>query len=353
MKRRDFIKCSGTVLAATAFGPGHALAKWIDTTERGQMPRGMVVIDAHAHPRVPTTCTFTSDDASALGNIAGVKMNASCFSVVTDSTNPSFPVLPYPNVLKSLECLVELEASGDIRIIRRHSDLPRDVHSPDYVPGALLALEGAVFIEDDPGKLDDLYGLGVRLVTVMHYQPEHTGDIMTAPPENLGLTDKGQAIVEKMCSLGIIIDCAHAHVNTLGPITEIALAHGLPVIDSHTGLIRVQSPQMGRRRTFSEMEMVVRTGGVVCIWPVSYGNKTEFRNWAGEIRLIADEFGIEHVGLGTDGGGIGTVAPLINGYGSILDLPKLVEAMYDAGFKRSEINAFFGGNMLRVMKAYL
>jgi microsomal dipeptidase-like Zn-dependent dipeptidase len=353
MKRRDFIKYGGAALAAAAFGPGHALAKWIDTTEQGQMPRGMLVIDAHAHPRVPTACAFTADNASALENIAALKMNASCFSVVTDSTNPTLPVFPYPNVLNSLKCLVDLETSSDIRIIRRHSDLPRDIYSLDYAPGALLALEGAVFIQDEPGKLDELYDLGVRLVTVMHYQRGELGDIMTQAPFHGGLTAKGKAIVEKMCSLGLIIDCAHAHVNTLGPITEMAVAHGRPVIDSHTGLTRSQEPQMGRRRTFYEMEMIARTGGVVCIWPVSYGTKTEFRNWAGEIRLIADEIGIEHVGLGTDGGGIGNAAPLINGYSSVLDLPNLVAAMYDFGFKRSEIDAFFGGNMLRVMKAYL
>lgn len=353
MKRRDFIKYSGAMLTATVFGPGHALATWTDMTEQGQMPRGMVVIDAHAHPRVPSACAFTWDNASALENIAGLKMNASCFSVVTDSTNPSLPVFPYPNVLKTLECLVDIESAGDIRIIRRHSDLPRDVYSPDYVPGALLALEGTVFIENEPDKLDELRDHGVRLVTVMHYQRGDLGDIMTEVPFHGGLTQKGKTIIEKMCSLGLIIDCAHAHVNTLGPITEIALAHGLPVIDSHTGLTRMAEPQTGRRRTLGEMKTIADTGGVVCIWPVSYGTKTEFRNWAGEIRLIADEIGIEHVGLGTDGGGIGTAAPLINGYSSVLDLPKLVAAMYDAGFKRSEIDAFFGGNLLRVMKAYL
>jgi len=37
-------------------------------------------------------------------------------------------------------------------------------------------------------------------------------------------------------------------------------------------------------------------------------------------------------------------------YQNILDLCKLVDAMYEEGFKRSEIGAFFGGSLLRVMQ---
>lgn len=352
MKRRDFIRYCGALLTSMAFGHKPAHAKWIDTAARGEMPKGMLVIDAHSHPLLfpcyppPGWC----DEASTPEKIAQLKMNASCFAVVGDRSNGD--LVPYADILKNLDNILALEEKGEIRIIRRHSDLPRDVHSPHYVPGALLGVEGSVFIGDDLDKLDELYGLGVRLMTVMHYRQEDIGDIMTRPPVNNGLTEKGVRIVEKMCSLGIIIDAAHAHVNTLGPITEIARAHGLPVIDSHTCLSPAPVPVITRRRSFYEMEMVVRTGGVIGLWPVKYFDRNTFQDWAKEIRAIADRFGIEHVGLGTDGGGIGYLAELIDGYDSILDLPKLVDAMYGEGFKRQEIEAYFGGNLSRVIKAY-
>lgn len=356
MNRRDFIRYCGAVLASTAFGHKPVYAKWIDVTARGEMPLGMMVIDAHSHPLLfpcyppPGWC----DLASTPEKITQLKMNASCFAVTGDSS--SGRIIPYDEILQNLNNILALEEQGELKIIRRHSDLPHDVYSPHYVPGALLGVEGIMFIGD---KLDELYGLGVRLMTLMHYHQGEVGDIMTQPPVNGGLTDMGKAIVEKMCSLGIIIDAAHAHVNTLKPMTDIALAHGLPVIDSHTGLIPTTLPQRGRLRTFDEMEMVVRTGGIVCLWPLQViinplnYKKTTFEDWAKEIRTIADRFGIEHVGIGTDGGGIGYLGTLINGYESILDFPKLVDAMDKEGFKRQEIQAFFGGNMLRVMKAYM
>jgi microsomal dipeptidase-like Zn-dependent dipeptidase len=96
------------------------------------------------------------------------------------------------------------------------------------------------------------------------------------------------------------------------------------------------------------MELVAETGGVVCTWPSAYGNRKSLTDWAKEIREIALEIGIEHVGLGTDGGG--GVPYLLEDYSSILDLPDLVEAMNEVGFKRREIQAYMGGNLLRVIK---
>ena len=81
---------------------------------------------------------------------------------------------------------------------------------------------------------------------------------------------------------------------------------------------------------------------------VAHAHRTRILDWAEEIREIAQEIGIEHVGLGTDGGG--GVPYLLEDYTSILDLPELVEAMKEVGFKRSEIQAYMGGNLFRVIQ---
>lgn len=57
-----------------------------------------------------------------------------------------------------------------------------------------------------------------------------------------------------------------------------------------------------------------------------------------------------HLALGTDGGGIGNLAPIVDGYKSILDLPKLIDAMDQVGFKRREIAAYMGDNLFRMIK---
>jgi len=153
----------------------------------------------------------------------------------------------------------------------------------------------------------------------------------------------------------MIVDAAHAHKDTLGDITALAIIHKVPIIDSHTGLIH-GSTLGSRRRTIGEMEMIAETGGVVCTWPSQACNsrgecsRTTFIDWAAEIKEIAGSIGITHVGLGTDGGGIGSLGKLIDGYESILDLPKLVKAMEEAGLKRSDIAAYMGRNIETVMR---
>jgi microsomal dipeptidase-like Zn-dependent dipeptidase len=59
--------------------------------------------------------------------------------------------------------------------------------------------------------------------------------------------------------------------------------------------------------------------------------------------------GMEHVGLGTDGGG--GLPRFVEGYGNVRDLAQLVKSMQDAGFTREEISAYMGGNTDRVLQA--
>jgi len=46
----------------------------------------------------------------------------------------------------------------------------------------------------------------------------------------------------------------------------------------------------------------------------------------------------------------GSLPLLIEGYSSILDLTKLVDAMYGVGYSRSGVKAYMGGNLSKVMK---
>lgn len=103
------------------------------------------------------------------------------------------------------------------------------------------------------------------------------------------------------------------------------------------------------------MELVANTGGVICTWPLSYARvdapRTTLRHWAEEIVEIKKRLGIEHVGLGTDGGG--NLPQKVKGWKSILSLPRLIEAMRKAGLSQDDIAAYVGGNFLRVLKQSL
>jgi microsomal dipeptidase-like Zn-dependent dipeptidase len=101
------------------------------------------------------------------------------------------------------------------------------------------------------------------------------------------------------------------------------------------------------------MEMIAATGGIICTWPLKWvredgSGRLTIDDWAEENYAMKERLGIEHIGLGTDGGGV--LPEMVEGYKSILDLPKLVDAMGEVGFKRSEIAAYMGGNLFRVIK---
>ncbi len=64
----------------------------------------------------------------------------------------------------------------------------------------------------------------------------------------------------------------------------------------------------------------------------------------------AAAIGTAQVGLGTDGGGVGSLGKLMEDYESIPDLPELAGAMKHAGLKQSDICAYMGGNFKAIIK---
>lgn len=77
--------------------------------------------------------------------------------------------------------------------------------------------------------------------------------------------------------------------------------------------------------------------------------RTTFADWAKEILEMKTRLGIEHIGVGTDGGG--HLPMHIDGYRDVRDLEKLARAMLDVGLSRDDINAVMGGNIYRVLQA--
>jgi membrane dipeptidase len=169
-------------------------------------------------------------------------------------------------------------------------------------------------------------------------------------PKNGGLTDTGRAVIERMGNLGMVVDVAHADHNTLEQIVEM---NSGPLVDGHTSLCPGTDPAgCGRLRTWDEMELIARTGGIVCTWPLATGTRRTFSDWANELLEMKHRLGIGHVGIGTDGGGHipGHLPALIDGYNDIRDLIQLIAAMQNIGFSRNEIAAIMGGNFYRVLK---
>jgi microsomal dipeptidase-like Zn-dependent dipeptidase len=97
------------------------------------------------------------------------------------------------------------------------------------------------------------------------------------------------------------------------------------------------------------MEIVARTDGVVCSWPLGWRRSPgkTFQDWATELMAMRKRIGMRHIGLGSDGGG--GLGQVVEGYRDARDLERLAKAMLATGFSREDIAAFMGGNTYRVL----
>jgi len=97
---------------------------------------------------------------------------------------------------------------------------------------ALLAVENGDAIEEDLDKLEQLYRMGVRLMTLVHSRSNNW--VISSADKNpafQGLSAFGVEVVEAMNSLGMIIDVSHAHDRAVEKILERSRA---PIVASHS-----------------------------------------------------------------------------------------------------------------------
>jgi membrane dipeptidase len=361
LNRRQFLKVLG--ISTLALGYQDALAFFDSpklTDDQKALLKGIQIIDAHAHPDVYQVNSRSIDRSSTVKAITELGMAASVFSAVGDRVYLSKGRLPgteYQNTMVQLDFLKDgIVKDGKVRLILKTSDIPESPF-PGGVPGAILSIEGGDSLAGNPDRVNEFYKYGVRLITLIHYSNNQLGDCMknwpglNPGPRNSGLTATGRSVIERMQELGMVVDVAHADSLTLKQIGEVTRR---PVVDSHSNPCSLDDmKQCGRFRTWKDMEVVAKTGGVVCTWPwgMSQGKtkRETFRDWAAEMLEMKKRIGMEHVGLGTDGGG--GLPRFVNGYQDVRDLVKLVKAMQETGFTREEISAYMGGNTNRVLKA--
>jgi membrane dipeptidase len=347
MNRRTFLKTGliGVMVWAGGLKTGASESK---ASEEGVLCKHFMAWDAHAHP--PGLFTDRPDPTTpTISMMKGAGLKGSVLAAVGDYVSKgrggNRGMSPKFDTARQLEQIRLWVKSGTVKAIRSLSDLDRLGNAE---LGALIGIEGGDALEGRLENLDYFYEeYGVRIITLMHDTNNAIGGHQRSQPGGEGLTPFGQKVVERMNRLGMIIDVAHADTNTLRDITEITAQ---PVVDSHTDFAAEKKPFI-RQRSWEEMEWVKKTTGVICTWPLSHRGRNTLADWAKEIVEMKSRLGMNHVGLGTDGGG--RLPKTVEGYTNIGDLPKLIKAMEETGLDRPGIQAYLGGNFERVVRAVL
>jgi membrane dipeptidase len=260
---------------------------------------------------------------------------------------------------------------------------------------ALMGIEGGHAIEDSLRLLRDFYALGVRYMTLTHFNTNNWADSQgdadnPKVAHHNGLTPFGKDVVREMNRLGMMVDISHTADKTFWDALETSSA---PIIASHSGCRAVSS--YTRNMTDEMIKALAAKGGVVEInfgcdflsqkyfdqsKPLQASMREQYMaamkiedpaaKTAAIEKLRADFTeklppatltdvvaqidhavkvgGVDHVGIGTDFDGVGCVPPDLDSYNKF---PALSRALLEKGYSAEDVKKIYGGNLLRVMRA--
>jgi membrane dipeptidase len=256
----------------------------------------------------------------------------------------------------------------------------------------VLAVEGGHAIENSLEILREFHDKGVRYMTLTWNNSNDWADAAAQAgeggPVHGGLTELGFEVVKTMNELGMIVDISHVAESTFWDVMDITQD---PVIASHScahslcphyrnlndrqlkamaannGVVGINFYTGYLDSTYAKtMEDVPRIykaefdsleelygGDRELLWRArrqiysraTSGITVSLETLVDHIDHVAHVAGVNHVGLGSDFDGVGS---LPEGMEDASDMPKITEILVDRGYTREEINKILGGNVMRV-----
>jgi membrane dipeptidase len=261
----------------------------------------------------------------------------------------------------------------------------------------VIGMENGYSVGNDLRLLDIYYDYGARYLGLLHNGHNDLGD--SAQPdrtkkepdaEHNGLSPLGKQVVEKLNTLGIMVDISHASEKTALDMLALSAA---PVIASHSAVKSVYDHP--RNVSDAVLDAVKRSGGVVQVvafdpylraipaektkamaalrktmglrnaneisglaplqlqaydaelanieitWP-----KASVANLVDHMEYAIKRIGIDHVGVSSDFNGGGG----IKGWGNAAETLNVTLELVRRGYTEEQIAKLWGGNLLRVME---
>lgn len=251
---------------------------------------------------------------------------------------------------------------------------------------SLIGMEGGYSIDDSLGLLREFFDAGARYMTLTHSRTTTWADSATDAPKWSGLSPFGEKVVREMNRLGMMVDLSHVSEDTMLDAMRVSEA---PVIFSHSSARAVTDHP--RNVPDSVLSQMAADGGVVMVTFVPGFVSDSVRTFnaqqaAERARLlalnpgdplavdagliewsatnqfptasigdVADHFdhvkrvaGIDHVGIGGDFDGVGSLPVGLDG---VDDYPALLAELMRRGWTDADIRKLAGENILRVMRA--
>jgi len=250
---------------------------------------------------------------------------------------------------------------------------------------SLIGMEGGYSIDDSLGLLREFHDAGARYMTLTHSTTTTWADSATDAPKWGGLNAFGEEVVREMNRLGMMVDLSHVSEETMLDAMRVSEA---PVIFSHSSARAVTAHP--RNVPDSVLRLMPDDGGVVMVTFVPGFVSEAVRAWGAarsaedarlkslnpgdpaavtarmqawmaanpapragiadvvaHIQHVRDVAGVDHVGLGGDYDGVGSLPDGLEGVDAY---PRLLAALMAEGWSEADIRKLAGENMLRVMR---
>jgi membrane dipeptidase len=251
--------------------------------------------------------------------------------------------------------LLRLEREGHLRVARTAADLDRALDS-DGAPSGVLHLEGAEALDAGLEALDLWYAAGLRSLGLVWSRANAFGFGVpfvspSSPDTGPGLTAPGRALVKRCAELGILLDVSH--LNEAG-FWDLARLEPGPIVASHSAAHALCPAS--RNLTDPQLDEIGASAGVVGIVFACPFLRPDFADdpdtpislIADHARYVADRIGVERVALGSDFDG----ATIPAAVGDVTGMPRVLDALREAGFTERELEAIAWGNWRRVLGAW-
>lgn len=247
---------------------------------------------------------------------------------------------------------------------------------------SLLGIEGGHTIVNSLGALRSYYDLGVRYMTLTHFNGNDWADSATDTVRHEGLTAFGKEVVREMNRMGMIVDLSHVSPATMNDVLDIAEA---PVMFSHSSA-RALTDHV-RNVPDNVLKRMRENDGVVMVTFIPDFVNDERRKWADgvfpllkdastdaeweeieeqyrethgmppmatlsdvadHIDHVAKVAGMNHVGMSGDFYGA-TDYGLVKGLEDVAKYPDLFAELIRRGWSDDDLIKLSRGNLLRVL----
>ena len=211
---------------------------------------------------------------------------------------------------------------------------------------AVLGVEGAHALEGRADRVAELWGRGVRFMSLTHLSNNALGGSSFPGMGNRPLSAHGHEVLDEMARIGMPVDVAHASPRTLEEILEHPTARPMC---SHTGA----RAQGGGWRNLSDraLRRIADRGGVVgIIFATVYLGGRTADDVVRHVEHAVEVMGEDAVAFGSDFDGM---VPLPRGMGDVTGLPLVTAALLGRNMPERRVEKIIGDNWRRFFAATL